>query len=70
MFILFLIIALIILAFIGLLSFYGSSYNFGRLPGDIRYAGRNLELFIPLTSMILLSLLLSLALTFLSWLFF
>jgi len=33
---------------------------FGKLPGDIHYEGENTQVFIPLTSMIILSILLSL----------
>lgn len=33
---------------------------FGRLPGDIRIEGQNTRIFVPITSMLLLSLLASL----------
>ncbi|HWS86854.1 MAG TPA: DUF2905 family protein [Pyrinomonadaceae bacterium] len=39
---------------------------FGRLPGDIRYEGRRTRVYAPLASMLLLSLILSLALSLLS----
>ena len=32
---------------------------FGRLPGDIRYEGENSRVFIPITSSILISIILS-----------
>lgn len=32
---------------------------FGKLPGDIRYEGENSKVFIPITSMIIISILLS-----------
>jgi len=32
---------------------------FGRLPGDIRYEGENSRIFIPITSSILISIILS-----------
>ncbi len=36
---------------------------FGRLPGDIRIEGENGKLFIPVTSMLILSVVLSLLLS-------
>ncbi len=38
---------------------------FGRLPGDIRIESENSKIFIPITSMILISVVLSLALSLL-----
>jgi hypothetical protein len=38
---------------------------FGRLPGDIRIESENGKIFIPITSMIIVSVVLSLALSFL-----
>lgn len=66
---LFVLIVGIGLVVVGLLAFSGRLPRFGRLPGDIRYNGRHTKVFIPITSMLLLSLVLSLALTLLSWLF-
>jgi Protein of unknown function (DUF2905) len=57
------------LALLGLLAFGGRLSRFGRLPGDVRYSGRNTKVFIPLTSMLLLSIVLSVLLTLLGWLF-
>ena len=57
------------LALLGLLAFSGRLSKFGRLPGDVRYSGRNTRLFIPFTSMLLLSIVLSVLLTLLGWLF-
>ena len=45
---------------IGLLIFVGGLSWFGRLPGDIRIDNGNVHLFIPITSMLLVSLVLSL----------
>jgi hypothetical protein len=63
----------VILAFagavLGLLAFTGRLSGFGRLPGDIRFSGRRMKVYAPLTSMLLLSLLLSVLLTLLGWLF-
>ena len=40
---------------------------FGRLPGDIRIKGEHTYVFIPVTSMLLLSLLLTLLVNLLAW---
>jgi len=40
---------------------------FGRLPGDIRIERDNLYVYIPVTSMILLSLALTLTLNLIAW---
>jgi hypothetical protein len=37
----------------------GLSFRLGRLPGDIRYEGKGFSFYFPLTSSILISLLLS-----------
>jgi len=57
------------LALVGLLAFSGRLSRFGRLPGDVRYSGKNTKVFIPVTSMLLLSIVLSVLLTLLGWLF-
>lgn len=44
----------------GLLYAMGWLSWFGRLPGDIRYDGGNTKIFVPITTMILLSVGLSL----------
>ena len=57
-----LIIAGILLIAIGLLLHYapGALSWFGRLPGDIRIENERTRIYIPITSMILVSLVLSL----------
>ena len=50
---------------LGLLWPWLSKLPFGRLPGDIVIERENLKIFFPITSMILISLLISLIL----WLF-
>ncbi len=50
------------LLLIGVLVFSGRRSGFGRLPGDIRYNGKGMRVYVPLTSMLLLSLVLSLLL--------
>ncbi|WP_299759368.1 DUF2905 domain-containing protein [uncultured Pontibacter sp.] len=57
----------VILVVIGLVVWLaGDKFSwFGNLPGDIRVEKKNMRFYAPITSMILLSILLSLAL----WLF-
>ncbi|HEV7842882.1 MAG TPA: DUF2905 domain-containing protein [Pyrinomonadaceae bacterium] len=45
---------------VGLLIYSGALSWFGRLPGDIRYKGANTRVYVPITSMLLLSVVLSL----------
>jgi hypothetical protein len=45
-----------------LLLMSGALSWFGRLPGDIRYEGEHTRVYIPLASMLLISLVLSLIL--------
>jgi Protein of unknown function (DUF2905) len=45
---------------VGALILLGGLSWFGRLPGDIRVEGERTRVFIPLTSMLLVSLVLSL----------
>jgi H+/Cl- antiporter ClcA len=60
----YLIIAGILLVIGGLiLYFFGNKFNWlGRLPGDIRVEKENFRFYFPITTMILLSLLISLIL--------
>ncbi len=48
-----------LLAIAGLLIYWGGFSWFGRLPGDIRYESESTRIFIPITSMILISILLT-----------
>jgi hypothetical protein len=41
---------------------------FGKLPGDISYSNNGTSIFIPITSMIIVSVVLSMALGLLRWL--
>jgi uncharacterized membrane protein len=50
---------------IGVLVATGALSWFGRLPGDIRIENENSRVFIPITSMILVSIVASLLLTLL-----
>jgi hypothetical protein len=47
---------------VGLLILSGALSWFGRLPGDIRIEGERTSIYIPITSMLLISLALSLIL--------
>ncbi|MGH8898918.1 MAG: DUF2905 domain-containing protein [Egibacteraceae bacterium] len=47
---------------VGVLVMTGGLSWFGRLPGDIRYQGQNTRVYIPITSMIIVSVVLSLVL--------
>jgi hypothetical protein len=51
-----------LLALIGLLVMTGALSWFGRLPGDIRASGENVSVFAPITSMLLLSVVISVVL--------
>lgn len=55
-----LIFAGVVLVLIGVLAWSGLLSWFGRLPGDIRIARPNLRIYIPITSMIIVSIVLSL----------
>ncbi len=51
-----------LLAVAGVLIYWGGLSWVGRLPGDIRYESESTRVFIPITSMVLLSILLTLLL--------
>ena len=48
-----------LLAVGGLVLYWGGFSWFGRLPGDIRYESESTRIFVPITSMVLLSILLT-----------
>jgi len=48
------------LVFAGLLIYTGWLSWLGRLPGDVRYEGEHVRVYVPIVSMLLLSLALSL----------
>lgn len=50
-----------VLAVVGLLVWTGAFSWFGRLPGDVRIENDNSRIYIPITSMLLLSIVLSIA---------
>ena len=47
---------------VGLLVYSGLFNWFGRLPGDIRYEGERTRVYVPIVSMLIISLVLSLIL--------
>ena len=49
----------LLLAIIGVLALSGGLSWFGRLPGDIRISSDNTRVYIPITSMLLVSLVLN-----------
>lgn len=55
----------VILVLIGLLVWWGGLSWFGRLPGDIRIERESVNIYIPLVSMFLVSVVLSLILNLL-----
>ena len=57
-----LIVAGLVAALLGVAVASGALSWFGRLPGDIRIRGENTRVFIPLTSMLVVSVVLSLVL--------
>lgn len=51
---------------VGLLVATGGLSWFGRLPGDLRYEGEHTRVYVPITSMILVSIVLTVVLSLLS----
>jgi hypothetical protein len=53
---------------VGLLAYLASKSGlpFGRLPGDISWSGKNFKVFAPITSMIVVSLILTIILNLVS----
>jgi uncharacterized membrane protein YidH (DUF202 family) len=50
----------IFIIIVGLLIYSGGLSWFGRLPGDIRYESGNVRVYVPIVSMLLVSLVLTL----------
>lgn len=50
----------IVLVLVGILAYFGALSWFGNLPGDINIERGNTRIYIPLVSMLLVSVLLSL----------
>ena len=53
----------------GLLVWSGGLSWFGRLPGDLRFESERSRVYVPLVSMLVLSVVASLLLSLLAWLF-
>jgi hypothetical protein len=53
----------IVLVIVGVLAWTGALSWFGRLPGDIRISGENTHVYIPITSCLILSLILTIVLS-------
>lgn len=51
----------IVVVVAGLVAMTGALSWFGRLPGDIRYSSGGTRVYVPITTMVLLSVVLSLA---------
>ena len=64
-----LIVVGVLLVVAGLAAWSGALSWFGRLPGDIRIEGARNRVFIPITSMVLVSLVLSAVFSLVSWWF-
>ena len=50
------------IALLGLVLVAGQRFGLGRLPGDLHFGRRGVEVWIPITSMLLVSLVVSLLL--------
>ncbi len=51
---------------VGAIVWAGGFQWFGRLPGDIRFEGENTRVFVPITSMIIVSVVLTVVVNLLS----
>ncbi|EUA15055.1 hypothetical protein I546_1574 [Mycobacterium kansasii 732] len=65
----FLVVAGIIIAVLGVLTWVGGLWWVGRLPGDIRIERGNVRIYIPVVSMLVISIVGSIVLTILLHLF-
>lgn len=62
----FLVLAGTVIVVIGLVFMVSDKLPIGRLPGDIRFGGERFKIYIPITTSILLSVLITLVLNFFS----
>jgi NAD/NADP transhydrogenase beta subunit len=53
------VVGVVVVVVVGLLIYSGALRWFGRLPGDIRYESENVRVYIPIVSMLLVSVVLS-----------
>jgi hypothetical protein len=56
-----------VLILLGLLWLLGEKLGLGRLPGDLHWEGEHFQIYLPLASGLLLSVLLTLLLWFWRW---
>ena len=63
------VVAGVLIVVVGLLIYSGALSWFGRLPGDIRYERDSVRLYIPIVSMLLISVALTVLFNLLSRLF-
>lgn len=50
----------VVVIVVGLLIYFGALSWFGRLPGDIRYESGSVRVYVPIVSMLLVSVVLTL----------
>ena len=55
----------VLVVVVGALTYLGALSWFGKLPGDLRYQGEHTRVLIPITSMLLVSVVLTLVLNLL-----
>ncbi len=60
----FLVLAGTVIVVVGLVFMVSDKLPIGRLPGDIRFGGERFRIYIPITTSILLSILITLVLNF------
>ena len=58
-----LVVVGLVIAAVGLLAWTGALGWFGRLPGDIRISGEHTRVYIPITSVIIVSVILTIVLS-------
>jgi hypothetical protein len=65
----FIVVAGIVIAAVGILAWTGGLSWFGHLPGDVRIDHGNVRVYFPVVSMLLISVVASVLLTILQYLF-
>jgi hypothetical protein len=67
-----LVVVGLLIALVGVVVWFGGGKGwfswFGRLPGDIRTGNDNVRFYFPLATSVIISVVLTLLLTFISWL--
>lgn len=59
------VVAGVLLVGLGLLIYSGAMRWVGKLPGDVRYEGEHVQVYVPIVSMLIISVVLSLLFYFL-----